>query len=371
MLRRSFRPQIEKLEARDVPTVSYSLIDGGQTLKITGSKNWDNIDIVQNDVTNTLEITTAVLSKVEGAGVSNLASRTFTSSSIKKIVVDLGLGNDNFSYTLAEGTNLVYSKKIIVNGNAGDDTFRFDTANPGFAGGVEIPEFTNKRDRYLFYLAHPELLNADGEIAIDPMPVHSRIDGNLHITINGNQGNDRVDFVLGEVASSKTVHILADLGDGDDIFNLTNEYLIDERASVFININGHQGDDFMDVTLHGDVADRALVDVIFRGGNGNDVLNQGFFGAVHGRINARAYGNNGNDELTFTATASPESTGQISVVQQGNAGDDTMTFQVSDVVFQLLADVDVDGGSGINTGVLTHDVGAENLNSILWMPALI
>lgn len=370
MLRRLFRPQIEKLEARDVPTVSYSLIDGGQTLKISGSKNWDTIDIVQNDDANTLEITTAVLSKVEGAGVSNLASRSFTSSSIKKIVVDLGLGNDNFSYTLAEGTNLVHSKKLIVTGNAGDDSFRFDTANPGFAGGVEIPEFTNKRDRYLFYLAHPELLNADGGIAIDPVPVHSRIDAKLHVTINGNHGNDRVDFVLGEVATSKTVHVLANLGDGDDTFTLTNEHLIDERASVFINVNGHHGDDFMDVTLHGDVADRALVDVIFRGGNGHDVLNQGFFGAVDGRVNARTYGNNGNDELTFTASTSQESTGQFSVIQHGNAGDDTMTFQVSDVVFQLLADADVDGGSGTNTGVLTHDVGAENLQSTLWMPAL-
>lgn len=371
MLRRSFRPLIEKLEARDVPTVSYSLIDGGQTLKITGSKNWDTIDIVQNDEADTIDITTAVLSKVEGAAVSNLASRSFTSSSIKKIVVDLGQGDDKFSYTLAEGTNLIYGKKIFVNGNGGNDTIRIDTANPGFAGGVEIPEFTNKRDRYLFYLAHPELLNNDGGIAIDPMPVHSRIEDKLHITIEGGAGDDRVDVVLGEVSASKTVHVTANLGDGNDSFTLTNQYLIDERASVYINVSGHQGDDFMDVTMHGAVADRALVDVIFRGGNGNDVLNQGFFGAVDGRINARAYGNNGNDELTFTATTSPESTGQISVIQQGNAGNDTLTFQVSDVVFQLLADVDVDGGSGINTGALTHDVGAENLHSILWMPALI
>lgn len=371
MLRRSFRPGIETLEARDVPTVTYGLIDGGQTLKITGSKNWDTIDIVQDDDANTLEISTAVLSKVEGAAVSNLASRSFTSSSIKKIVVDLGQGDDKYSYTLAEGTNLIYGKKIFVNGNGGNDTIRIDTANPGFAGGVEIPEFTNKRDRYLFYLAHPELLNNDGGIAIDPMPVYSRIEDKLHITIEGGAGDDRADIVLGEVSASNTVHVTANLGDGNDSFTLTNQYLIDERASVYVNVSGHQGDDFIDVSIHGDIADRALVDLIFRGGNGNDVLNQGVFGAVNGRVNARAWGNNGADELTFTATATAESTGQISVVQQGNAGDDMLTFQVSDVVFQLLADVDVDGGSGANSGVLTHDVSAQNLDTILWMPALL
>ncbi|HMO37744.1 MAG TPA: hypothetical protein PKA06_17010, partial [Gemmatales bacterium] len=114
MSRSGFRPQLDALEARDVPAVSIYVLDGGETLKIVGSKASDEVRITQDDASNTLEIASGILPKIPGKELLDSSSYTFNSSRVKNIIVDLGIGNDAFYYSLAEDSDLLHAKTLTI-----------------------------------------------------------------------------------------------------------------------------------------------------------------------------------------------------------------------------------------------------------------
>src|SRR5262245_36725379 len=102
----SFRPRIEALEERTCLSATfpgpvgagYYLTDNGHTLVIKGNDQANEVKLYQDDSRGGLVIFTGDTGQV------------FSSSAITRIVVDLGRGDDVFTYQ-ADSERLLYGKK--------------------------------------------------------------------------------------------------------------------------------------------------------------------------------------------------------------------------------------------------------------------
>ncbi len=375
MSRTGFRPNFDALEAREVPAVSIYAMDGGATLRIIGSRDWDEVRITQDDTNDTLEIYSCVLPKSEVASIASVGTQTFQSSKVRQIIVDLGIGNDAFHYQLATGTDMLFDKQFTVNMGSGDDLVRIDTANPSQIDDTLLPPTSANNDDQFWYLAAGSRSMNAAAAELPPIcyapQVHSTINANLRFTIDTSTGNDRVDIIAGELAPSKFVRLITNLGTGDDSFTLTGDYDLGSRASFYSEVNGGQGNDFIDASFRGYIADQALVNLLLNGNEGNDYLSAGFFGEVDGRFFVRQQGGAGNDELQLNSDISYESAGQVKVQLDGGDGDDSLTYSALGYDAPSLANVLIDGGTGYNIGKLSRDVMCVNLNQVLWLPPLV
>jgi hypothetical protein len=376
MSRTGFRPNFDTLEAREVPAVSIYSMDGGRTLKIVGSKDSDEIRIVQDDTNDTLEIYSAVLPKSELASVSSVGVQTFTSSTVKKLVIDLGVGNDAFYYSLAEGSDLNFTKTITLNTGSGNDLVRFETASPR----QNLDEFYRQEALRSAEEAKALESGVDRSSSEDVMslpafcyapPMNSTINAKLVVTLDTGTGNDRVDINVGTQADESVVRFTTKLGTGDDSFALTSNYAVGDYAKLIVSVAGGTGNDFIDATFQGYVADKGLVDLLLDGDAGDDYLNTSFFNRVDGQFKVHQLGGDGDDDLNLNSHLTYDSTGFVDVVLDGELGNDTVTYSALGFDDPSVAHVLINGGNGYNIGKLSRDVTNVNLDVILWLPPMV
>src|SRR5882724_3916947 len=116
---RCFRPLLETLEDRQCLSAMLNASVQGHALKITGNDEWNFVQVIQDDTHDTLQVVYGQLPHTATSSALVVNTRTFKSSDINRITVDLGEGHNNFEYTLAQDTDLVFSKDVIVAAGSG------------------------------------------------------------------------------------------------------------------------------------------------------------------------------------------------------------------------------------------------------------
>jgi hypothetical protein len=335
---RTIRPRLETLEARDCPTVSVKLYPGG-ILRIAGDESWDQVSIVQDDVNDTLTITSSVL-PMPGEVVTQVVDiQEFQSSKIRTITVDLNDGNDIFFFNVAEGTDVLKSKMLKLYTGAGDDS-----AFLGFANNVVYWQ-------------------ALGEGILPGPDLSSHIKSGLGFTINMGDGNDNLSADIGPIDRGR-VTLTARLGTGDDTFWLTQSGCVADDMLLKVDVHGQDGKDSLFAMLYGEIAGRA--DVCFKGGTGDDLLEVINDGAVTGGLYLKTHGGVGNDTLGVNATPRTESVGRLGVQMAGGAGDDRFQYDVgiAEASVAQLYNCLIRGGTGTDDAKVSQEVTTSSVETI-------
>jgi len=309
------RPLVETLEDRLCLSASSSMLNvmvQGHAIKITGNDEWNFVQVVQDDTNDTIKVVYGQLP--HNATLANLVvnTKTFKSSSITSITVDLGNGNDNFEYTLAQDSDLVYSKNLSVSTGDGDDSVTINTA--GYAsesaiGTIVMPTIN----------AASGIMTADGEFISIPAlqdggiaSVHSPvINSAFNVTLDTGLGNDSVCVSLGAVRTGLKIGLTVDLGDGQDQFWLCNYGTISKNATVTINVTGNTGKDAINVGSYGDVLGTLSLNA--KGGTEDDTIYVELAGLQNGKTTLAIDTGAGDDFVTVNDLTSPLSTGSLLV----------------------------------------------------------
>src|SRR5437879_6247428 len=99
---RSIRPLLETLEDRQcLRATMMNVTVQGHALKITGNDEWNFVQVIQDDTNDSIQVVYGQLPHNATLAALVVNTKTFKSSDINRITVDLGKGNDNFEYTLA------------------------------------------------------------------------------------------------------------------------------------------------------------------------------------------------------------------------------------------------------------------------------
>lgn len=190
---RSYRPDLEALEDRRLPAGLSAVLSAG-TLTITGTDGNDTV-LIQS--------TAGII------GISGLAT-TFTQSSVSRITVNAGKGNDYVK--INSGINL----PVIFNGGEGNDTLIGGSANDTLNGDAG-------NDLLYGMDGNDNLGGDDGDDTLQG--------GNGNDTLNGDNGIDKLygdggadqlfggagnDYLHGGIDG---YHDLMDGGDGTDTFH--------------------------------------------------------------------------------------------------------------------------------------------------------
>ena len=413
MLRRTTRPALENLEARDVPSVTLQSLNNGHTLRITGTADWENVQIVQDDQTNTLEVSYFLMPKPNQIMELMVYQAHYSSDAITKIQIDLGAGNDSFSYSLADGASAKIARQWTINMGAGDDSVNIDTAKafdrlsasddadsdkPGYfwivepltpavkteavatsqsAGntppGVKTGGGTAGNQSTADKLIIPFTTGPKTEATLPAdyhNPDQALIQYKLGMTIDTGAGNDSVNILLGEVADDAVVRLTTSLGAGNDYYSFLSDDDIGQRSTVLLDVNAGSGNDTVAANFNGTTGEESLVDLIFRGADGNDIMDVGFYGRLDGRFILRLYGGMGHDKLSLTTDTDPKSQGQMNFMIQGNAGHDIMTYQTLGADDVTLVSALIDGGANRNVARISREITCLNCTDIHHLPPL-
>jgi hypothetical protein len=330
----SLRLRLESLEARDCPAVSVTQGANG-LLRIVGTSDWEQVQIVQNDAADTLYVYTNNLPK-DGEVVTQIVDiYEFKSSAIRSISVNLKDGNDVLCYSLEAGTDLLFAKALSVNTGAGNDSVAVNLANiimywqadadteltlSEGDEGEPIAEFPTEEG------VDPEIYEMDGPSILPGPPAHSHLTKNFTLKLVTGAGDDHVNIDVGEVDAGAKVTITAELGADQDIFWLNSTPPVAEGGVLRINADGQSGNDNLYSMIYGDVAGRA--EVVLRGGSGNDLTEVLHDGVLTGVLVVKAAGGWGDDYVAITANCRTESTGRLRAQAYGEFGDDRFAYNL-------------------------------------------
>lgn len=352
---RAVKCAVEALEDRQLLTVTTMLLGGGTILQITGDASSEEVHITQNDVDDVLTVSWNNLtdSSTGSPSVIPMPAQVFQSSTIQRVVVKLGGGDDDFTYVL-QGNQLNVAKSISIDLGAGQDTALFD-----FGGNIVVAQSPPE----------PTDINGDGELdfPIDwAMPTPAELNANLSIDVQGNAGNDTIDAIFGHINQNLTYRATGGLG--DDTLSSHTAGFTGPDSHVLYDLDGGAGQDQLWVDLgNSGIAAGAKVRVFQRGGLGNDVMNINAHMPLYGSLNLYQLGGAGHDTMKTTAQFDWQSTGRLVARSNGEVGGDQMTLQIKRdpmppniMLFAPLADMKVDallnGGSGKNLAWVTPNV---------------
>lgn len=348
---RGLKCGIEALEDRQLLSVTSTLLNGGTILQITGDSASEKVNITQNDVTNELTVSWSDLTKVP-VEIAAPAS-VFQSSTIHKVIVKLGGGDDQLTYQL-EGNLLLNDKTLMVDLGVGDDSALFD-----FGGNlltVQLP---------------PEPRDIDGDGQLDfpidwQMPQPSELNANLMIHAKGSAGNDTIDAIFGNIYQGVTYRATGDAGN-DTISGQVAGYM-NAGANVMLDEDGGAGQDHLRVDLGSRGIDAgALVQVDQKGRAGQDELSFDARLPLYGTLKLMQSGGAGDDVTSAFILPDWQSTGSVKARVAGDEGDDQLKLRVkrddmpSNVnLFAPLKDLQVNayltGGYGVNVAWVTPNV---------------
>ena len=395
----TFRPNVEGLEDRKLLSATMSVVDHGETLRITGDRGDNHIAITQ-----------------DARGVHVVAddvAQTFTG--IRNIEVNAGAGNDTITADIAFPPAPC---RIAVNAGAGDDVVTLRTAiDPNIQSGELIPavhgvDFSANlgagNDTFNADLAYPPdpcRIAVDGGAGDDALNVRlggdtqTVVSGDIDVMLNGGQGNDVVAVAMNHLTTLGSVDLDLNGGAGDDRLVSAFDKLF-VKGSLNANVNGGQGNDDLSliarsqprtVIIDGGSEGTPLsppvnpalittgqVHIRLEGGGGSDqfhgditpcVLPQTTAGSPQGLIDMVFVGGSGNDLFDINVTMEnsvkgPELAGSVRVAVLGGQGDDSLTLHVNnlresgDQLATLLV-----GGRGHNTADVTAGINTSGWRS--------
>jgi hypothetical protein len=188
-----FRPQLESLNDRIVPSVTWSVNAG--VLTITGTQGADTVDI-QDDGTN--------LTVTADGETLNLP----TDGSVTDVVLHLGAGADVVTYTLTGDLAAGTTRKLDACLGNGDDTFTA-TLNGNLLDGSSLD-------------VKARGMNGQDNLSFAAAASNVAAGASLAVTLNGGNGKDTINAsYAGQLLGDFTFS--ADGGNGKDVIagNLT------------------------------------------------------------------------------------------------------------------------------------------------------
>lgn len=341
--------QVESLEDRQLPTVTAVLLNGGATLSITGNEHSESVNIIQNDDTDELNVRWTDLNSIPS--LIPIPDLSFQSSTIKKIVVHLGGGDDSLN-TQLDGTTLRWNKTWDVDLGTGNDAAFFD-----FGGLLIIP----------YAISNGIVFDGGSDQPIDwPQPQPSDLLANLVMNVKGGAGDDTIDAMFGNINKGLTYRVAGQTG--HDTLTTSVAGTVGSSAVVLIDQDGGVGQDsdYISLGARGILAG-ARVTLNQRGGTGNDQLRVNADVPLYGTLNINQFGGMGDDTIKTHALMDWSSTGRLVTRVYGEAGNDQMTVRVKRdaippniMLFAPLANMKIDvlahGGIGKNVSWVTVNI---------------
>jgi hypothetical protein len=271
---RRSRLGLEALEDRCCPT-TVNFING--TLLIVGDSNANNVNIVQNDNTNTLTVSY----DFQIAGSTLTLSQAFASSDVKVISVNLGGGDDHFSHWVQ--SDFLYAKTILGNLGSGNDqaTLGLGNVKANLTIDFTMGPTTNDGDDYLAVSFH-------------------KIEG-AQVSVKGLLGGGNDEFraqLYGDVTGPASVKFDVNGQDGIDELRVFGGF---QRPKY------HAPPD--SVPIH--VGAEALIDVNLQGGAGDDTVGLYFYAEIDGMLRHHLDGGEGVDVVLPMVTKLQGSTGVV------------------------------------------------------------
>lgn len=346
---RRIKCQVESLEDRQLPTVTAVLLNGGATLSITGDNQAESVAIVQNDENDMVQVSWSQITTDPTATV--VPQQSFQSSSIKKIVINLGGGADSLNYQ-CDGNTMLWDKTIDVDLGAGNDSAFFD-----FGGNLIVP----------FVHTGGGLLDGGSNQPIDwPMPQPADLLANLVVNVKGGAGDDSIDAVFGNINKGLTYRVSGEAGQDNLSSSVAGTMM--PSAVVLIDQDGGVGHDSETIDLGArGIMNGARVTLNQRGGAGNDQLKVVADLPLYGTLNINQFGGMGDDTIKTHALMDWHSTGRLVSRVYGEAGNDQMVVRIKReaippnvALFAPLANMKIDvldnGGIGRNSSWVTVNV---------------
>lgn len=309
---RGFRPGLENLENRWVPATLVNA--SGGVLTITGDNLDNDVQIIQDDNTNSLTV------------IADGQNYNFNSFSITKIKVDLKGGKDTLDYTLPAGADYSSTKSVDVKMGGGEDQVWFDFRGGGIGGDAIVLGSLD--------------ITVDTGANHDEVTAHfnQKHGGHLNFTAKTSTGDDNI-FVnmWGDISGGADVVFDLQGGSGNDTIGSWNSF--DNKAYQYNNI---------------DVTHDSTFSIYMNGQAGNDQLGLTYSGEMDGHLNVVMDGRSDNDTVNADLYRQDSASGQVDVQLFGGTQDDQMYLRIYedasshvDIVNALL-----DGGT--NAG--DHDV---------------
>jgi len=358
----TFVPSLEALESRWCPVVSASALRG--TLTVLGDAAANSINL-QDNANGTVVLradgaaprTFTGISRIvlDGRDGNDTIDYFFVNNpeeTPESRVLQLGGGNGDDRLTVTISNPEVRTLlDVTVTGGAGNDTLGVQIGTAG-----ALPS------------ASPEIrLTVSGGIGNDTISAGlNNLDerSTVSATVNGDAGNDAVIFAyIIDTTPAPTLtpaaqSIRVNLGDGDDRANVTVNHPC-QRSRFDVTINGNAGNDVLDFAapvLRLDatgVASSDTFNLTLDGGAGLDRVSATFDRATlvgGARLNVTVLGGSGGDIVNVfvgnpeqvpaptlgalaagtAGSTAPPPRGQVNVMADAGSGDDQVTVEISD-----------------------------------------
>jgi hypothetical protein len=288
-------PRLESLEDRCCPS-SVTFLN--HILQVTGNAASASTMIIRDDGDGDVTVT--------------LNGKTTFHSGVQELLLASKGGNDTINYDLT--SPLTKSEVLKLNLGDGSDKVKLD-----FTKGVSAPS--------------------------------------LKILVDGGGGNQTVETDFGSITNTN-LQLTASLGSGWDHFAANFNGNLAGIADAHVSVTGGVGVEGVNVEVHGNIASTAQfnADVNLPGSAGHTV-HVDYTGKLSGRLSILEQGGPGWDWLESVINLTPGSTGSLYDHELGGGGADLLMMLVHDAGSHLRSlDALINGGAGLNTGVVTPNV---------------
>ena len=306
IVRNRFRPQVEDLEGRWVPTVMVT--PGGGSLTLTGMNNQAHNIQIMDDGKGDVSVT--------ADGVSS----SFTGIS-----------------------------SISIKGGNKADTVFYQLTGP-VTQGVNVSADLRGGNNAFIALVQKDI-QAGGSV-------------NFMVQNSSGTGRDAVAVnVLGGVASGGSLGVLVNPSNGggaSESVNLVGNKTI--AGTVMIDLEGTSKNDLESVNISDNIDTTGFVLVTERGKPGNDTETINFSGQDKGTLVLQADGGPGADTINIQANLATGSSGAVIASEMGGPGNDHLTLALRKQTGDNPSlSGNVDGGPGNDTAMVTPGVTTTNV----------
>jgi hypothetical protein len=302
-----FRPQIEDLEGRTVPTVM--VVPGGGSLTLTGVGNGAHTYQIVDDGKGDVSVT--------GDGVMS----SFTN--ISSITINGKKGADSVTYLLTGP--LQQAQSITANLGKGANSFVGLVEQGVKAGGSLSLNLSGTG-------AETYALNVLGGVEAG-----GSVNAVLNPSVNATKATETVNFLNGTIA-----------------------------GTVMLDLEGTKGADAENVMINGDIDVSGFVMVQERGKPGNDTENILYTGQDKGTLLTQADGGPGKDTINTQINLNTGSNGIVLAGERGGPDNDTLTLAVrKQTGDNPTVQANVDGGPGVDTAMVTTGVTTTNVEHVI------
>jgi hypothetical protein len=391
--RRTYRPLLEILEARDVP--AFSVVQSGAVLKLNGSRDAD-IVLIEDLGANTIRIVHDDASEntysnvnrinVNGGRGDDVVTYSVVSPSVKLWVdVRLGSGNDNFTGSI---TLLPEDVQETLRSRLPDDNVhRVDVDGESGSDNITLAAEGLLPEGVSFQANFRGGSHADNIFAA----LAGTNAGEVLVRIDGESGNDTLAAVIGRATgpastNTGTIKVKVEGGTGKDVLNswlgqssgdeFNPSLGVDNAGSIDVKLDGQTGDDQINYYLgtgpafSSQVTNSGQLNVNVYGGTGADTIlldvgdvssTGGTYNFVNtGTANIKAWGQHGRDSVEGIMWVENSGTGVFNGYLSGGLQRDALYFQL------LLAGDNSAGATGtLHAGPLDDPVLASAIVEVL------